>query len=86
VVEEYLYSAMEDFRIDIIIDQGPNARSVSSFIPPLTLVDAMTRTGMLNAPLRSRLTWQSQLDYCPTAELCQIAKRSAPLLDIKIAE
>ena len=62
-VEEYLYSAMEDFRIDIMIDQGPNARSVRLNLPKFTLIGATTRIGLLTAPLRSRFTLQSRLDY-----------------------
>ncbi|MDR2436226.1 MAG: Holliday junction branch migration DNA helicase RuvB [Puniceicoccales bacterium] len=86
VVEEYLYSAMEDFRIDIMIDQGPNARSVSLSIPPFTLVGATTRTGMLSAPLRSRFALQSRLDYYSAEDLCRIVRRSALLLDVKVTE
>ncbi|MDR0715247.1 MAG: Holliday junction branch migration DNA helicase RuvB [Puniceicoccales bacterium] len=86
VVEEYLYSAMEDFRIDIMIDQGPNARSVSLSIPPFTLVGATTRTGLLSAPLRSRFTLQSRLDYYSAKDLCQIIKRSATLLNLQITD
>lgn len=84
IVEEYLYSAMEDFRIDIMIDQGPNARSVSLSIPPFTLVGATTRTGLLSAPLRSRFTLQSRLDYYSIQDLCSIIKRSAVLFELKI--
>jgi Holliday junction DNA helicase RuvB len=62
-VEEFLYSAMEDFRIDIMIDQGPNARSVRLELPKFTLIGATTRTGLLTAPLRSRFTLQTRLDY-----------------------
>ena len=62
-VEEYLYSAMEDYRIDIMIDQGPNARSVRLDIPRFTLVGATTRVGLLTSPMRSRFTLQSRLDY-----------------------
>ena len=62
-VEEYLYSAMEDFRIDIMIDQGPNARSVRLNLPKFTLIGATTRIGLLTAPLRSRFTLQSRLHY-----------------------
>jgi Holliday junction DNA helicase RuvB len=84
VVEEYLYSAMEDFRIDIMIDQGPNARSVSLSLPPFTLVGATTRTGMLSAPLRSRFTLQSRLDYYSAQDLSKIINRSAQLLEMRI--
>ena len=62
-VEEYLYSAMEDYRIDIMIDQGPNARSVRLEVPRFTLVGATTRVGLLTSPMRSRFTLQTRLDY-----------------------
>jgi hypothetical protein len=68
-VEEYLYSAMEDFRLDIMIDQGPNARSVRLTIPRFTSVGATTRSGLLTAPLRSRFTLQTRLDYYDHATL-----------------
>jgi Holliday junction DNA helicase RuvB len=83
-VEEYLYSAMEDFRIDIMIGQGPNARSVSLTLPPFTLVGATTRTGLLSAPLRSRFTLQTRLDYYSRENLTSIVRRSAKLLDFAI--
>lgn len=86
VVEEYLYSAMEDFRIDIMIDQGPNARSVSLSIPRFTLVGATTRTGLLSAPLRSRFTLQSRLTYYSSADLCTIIKRNATMFSLEIAD
>ncbi len=86
VIEEYLYSAMEDFRIDIMIDQGPNARSVSLSIPKFTLVGATTRTGLLSAPLRSRFTLQSRLDYYSIDDLCAIIKRSAKLFNIQVKD
>ncbi len=85
-VEEYLYSAMEDFRIDIMIDQGPNARSVRLNIPRFSLVGATTRVGLLTAPLRSRFTLQSRLDYYPREALTHIVKRSCRLLDVRIDE
>ena len=81
-VEEYLYSAMEDFRIDIMIDQGPNARSVSLNIPRFTLVGATTRMGMLTAPLRSRFTLQTRLDYYDHSDLTKIVQRSCQILNI----
>ena len=81
-VEEYLYSAMEDFRIDIMIDQGPNARSVSLNIPRFTLVGATTRMGMLTAPLRSRFTLQTRLDYYDHSDLTKIVLRSCQILNI----
>ncbi len=83
-VEEYLYSAMEDFKLDIMIDQGPNARSVRLTIPHFTLVGATTRSGLLTAPLRSRFTLQTRLDYYDTKTLCGIVKRSCGLLDVEI--
>jgi Holliday junction DNA helicase RuvB len=85
-VEEYLYSAMEDFRIDIMIDQGPNARSVSLTLPPFTLVGATTRTGLLSAPLRSRFTLQTRLDYYSREDLATIILRSAKLLAFEIGD
>jgi holliday junction DNA helicase RuvB len=85
-VEEYLYSAMEDFRIDIMIDQGPNARSVRLNIPRFTLVGATTRMGMLTAPLRSRFTLQTRLDYYDHAALNTIIMRSCKLLNIPFKE
>jgi len=84
VVEEFLYSAMEDFRIDILIDQGPNARSVRLDLPRFTLVGATTRTGLLTAPLRSRFTLQTRLDYYTREELLGIVQRAAGLLGVKL--
>lgn len=83
-VEEYLYSAMEDFRLDIMIDQGPNARSVRLTIPRFTLVGATTRSGLLTAPLRSRFTLQTRLDYYDHATLELIVRRSCGLLKVEI--
>ncbi len=83
-VEEFLYSAMEDFRIDIMIDQGPNARSVRLNVPRFTLIGATTRTGLLTAPLRSRFTLQTRLDYYARADLISIVQRSCGLLGIDI--
>ena len=83
-VEEFLYSAMEDFRIDIMIDQGPNARSVRLTVPKFTLVGATTRTGLLSAPLRSRFTLQTRLDYYSRSELIGIVMRSCGLLGVQI--
>ncbi|MDR2737837.1 MAG: Holliday junction branch migration DNA helicase RuvB [Puniceicoccales bacterium] len=85
-VEEYLYSAMEDFRIDIMIDQGPNARSVSLTLPPFTLVGATTRTGLLSAPLRSRFTLQTRLDYYSREDLAKIVTHNAKLLSFEIGD
>ena len=83
-VEEYHYSAMEDFVIDIVIDQGPNARSVRLNIQPFTLIGATTRAGMLSAPMRSRFGLVNRLDYYSVDELCTIIMRSAGLLEITI--
>tara|TARA_B100001123_G_C15316970_1_gene1026466 strand:- start:632 stop:1672 length:1041 start_codon:yes stop_codon:yes gene_type:complete len=85
-VEEYLYSAMEDFRIDVMIDQGPNARSVRLEIPPFTLIGATTRVGLLTAPLRSRFTLQTRLDYYDRADLAKIVRRTCKLLEVSIDE
>jgi holliday junction DNA helicase RuvB len=83
-VEEYLYSAMEDFRIDIMIDQGPNARSVRLTLPRFTLIGATTRSGLLTAPLRSRFTLQTRLDYYDKATLHGIVRRTCGLLKVEI--
>jgi Holliday junction DNA helicase RuvB len=83
-VEEFLYSAMEDFRIDIMIDQGPNARSVRLDLPKFTLVGATTRTGLLTAPLRSRFTLQTRLDYYTREQLLRIVGRNAGLLGLDL--
>lgn len=85
-VEEYLYSAMEDFVIDIMIDQGPNARSVRLELPRFTLVGATTRSGLISAPLRSRFGLQNRLDYYSHAELAKIVTRSAGKLNVGIDE
>jgi Holliday junction DNA helicase RuvB len=84
VVEEYLYAAMEDFRIDIMIDSGPNARSVQLSIHPFTLVGATTRSGLLTAPLLSRFGIKSRLEYYNADTLMKIIKRSAQILQTKI--
>jgi Holliday junction DNA helicase RuvB len=83
-VEEYLYSAMEDFVIDIMIDQGPNARSVRLNLPKFTLIGATTRSGLLSAPLRSRFGLSNRLDYYSAAELKQIIERSARILNVDV--
>jgi len=80
VVEEYLYSAMEDFRIDIMIESGPNARSVQINLNPFTLVGATTRSGLLTAPMRARFGIQSRLQYYTTELLTTIVERSAAIL------
>ena len=85
-VEEYLYSAMEDFVIDIVIDQGPNARSVRLNIQPFTLIGATTRAGMLSSPMRSRFGLVNRLDYYDAATLCTIIKRSAGILNVDIED
>jgi Holliday junction DNA helicase RuvB len=85
-VEEYLYSAMEDFVIDIVIDQGPNARSVRLNIQPFTLIGATTRAGMLSAPMRSRFGLVNRLDYYDSTTLCTIIKRSAGILNVEIED
>jgi Holliday junction DNA helicase RuvB len=83
-VEEYLYSAMEDFVIDIVIDQGPNARSVRLNIQPFTLIGATTRSGLLSAPMRSRFGLVNRLDYYDAATLQKIIERSARILNVDI--
>lgn len=84
VVEEYLYSAMEDFKIDILIESGPNARNVQIGLNPFTLVGATTRSGLLTAPLRSRFGINMRLNYYDTATLGKIITRSAGILHINI--
>jgi len=86
VVEEYLYSAMEDFRIDIMIDKGPSARSVQLELNPFTLIGATTRSGLLTSPLRARFGITSHLEYYDYEVLTGIVKRSARILDVKITE
>ena len=86
VVEEYLYSAMEDFKNDIMIETGPNARSVQITLNPFTLIGATTRSGLLTAPLRSRFGITSRLSYYDTETLAGIVKRSAGILNVKISE
>jgi Holliday junction DNA helicase RuvB len=85
-VEEYLYSAMEDFVIDIMIDQGPNARSVRLELPHFTLVGATTRSGLISAPLRSRFGIVNRLDYYSGSDLSVIVERSAAKLDVSIEQ
>jgi Holliday junction DNA helicase RuvB len=86
VVEEYLYSAMEDYRIDIMIETGPNARSVQITLNPFTLVGATTRSGLLTSPLRARFGITARLEYYDANVLCGIVKRSAGILDVPIEE
>lgn len=85
-VEEYLYSAMEDFKLDIIIDQGPNARSIRLDLPRFTLVGATTRSGLLTAPLLSRFPVRERLDYYPAEDLTKIVRRAAGKLNIPTDE
>jgi holliday junction DNA helicase RuvB len=84
IVEEYLYSAMEDFRIDILIDKGPSARSIQLELNPFTLVGATTRSGLLTSPLRARFGIKFHLEYYDTEILTQIVKRSSQILKIQI--
>src|SRR6476469_5734327 len=86
VVEEYLYAAMEDFRLDIMIDSGPNARSIQLNLNPFTLVGATTRSGLLTAPLLSRFGIKSRLEYYHAETLKKIIQRSASILNTNISE
>ena len=86
VVEEYLYSAMEDYRIDIMIDKGPSARSIQIDLNPFTLIGATTRSGMLTAPLRARFGINMHLEYYDPETLKKIIKRSAMLLKVPIED
>jgi Holliday junction DNA helicase RuvB len=86
VVEEYLYAAMEDFRIDIMIDTGPNARSIQLNLNPFTLIGATTRSGLLTAPLLSRFGIKSRLEYYHAETLKKIIQRSATILNTNISE
>ena len=86
VVEEYLYSAMEDYRIDIMIDKGPSARSIQLELNHFTLIGATTRSGLLTAPLRARFGINCHLEYYDIEVLTGIVKRSAKILDVKIYE
>ncbi|MBL8923905.1 MAG: Holliday junction branch migration DNA helicase RuvB [Myxococcaceae bacterium] len=85
VVEEYLYPAMEDFRLDITIDTGPAARAMKLELPPFTLIGATTRTGLLTSPLRDRFQIQERLEYYDAAQLEKILARSSKILDIELA-
>ena len=84
IVEEYLYSAMEDYKIDIIIDSGPNARSVQINLPPFTLIGATTRKGLLTAPMRARFGIDFRYDYYTAELLKKIVVRSAGILDVQM--
>ncbi|MEJ5245594.1 MAG: Holliday junction branch migration DNA helicase RuvB [Bacteroidota bacterium] len=86
VVEEYLYSAMEDFRLDIMLDSGPSARTIQIKIPKFTLIGATTRAGLLSDPLRSRFGIVNRLDYYDSKDLFVVVLRSAKILDIPIDE
>lgn len=84
VVEEYLYAAMEDYRIDIMIDSGPNARSIQLTLNPFTLIGATTRSGLLSAPLLSRFAIKSRLEYYSSETLYHIIVRASNILNVKI--
>ncbi len=86
IIEEYLYSAMEDYQIDIMIESGPNARSVQIKINPFTLIGATTRSGLLTAPLRARFGINSRLEYYNKSILSEIINRSATILDVSITK
>ncbi len=86
IVEEYLYSAMEDYKIDIVLDKGPSARSIQIELPPFTLVGATTRSGLLTSPLRARFGIQCHLEYYDARTLCGIVVRSAQILGISIED
>jgi Holliday junction DNA helicase RuvB len=86
IVEEYLYSAMEDYNIDILLDKGPSARSVQITLNPFTLVGATTRSGLLTSPLRARFGIQCHLEYYDASVLFHILKRSATILEVDIEE
>jgi Holliday junction DNA helicase RuvB len=86
IVEEYLYSAMEDYKIDIMIDKGPSARSIQLELNPFTLIGATTRSGLLTSPLRARFGIKSHLEYYDVPTLTRIVKRSAQILNVNIDE
>lgn len=86
VVEEYLYSAMEDYRIDIMLDSGPNARSVQITLSPFTLIGATTRSGLLTSPLRARFGINARLEYYDAKLLTQIVKRSSSILNTPLED
>ena len=86
IVEEYLYSAMEDYRIDIMLDSGPNARSVQINLNPFTLIGATTRAGLLTSPLRARFGINARLEYYDSALLTKIVKRSAHILNTPMVD
>jgi Holliday junction DNA helicase RuvB len=86
IVEEYLYSAMEDYKLDIMIDRGPSARSIQIQLPPFTLIGATTRAGLLTSPMRARFGVVARLDYYRAEDLKKIVMRSARLMKIQIDE
>ena len=86
IVEEYLYSAMEDYKIDIVLDKGPSARSIQIELAPFTLIGATTRSGLLTSPLRARFGIQCHLEYYDGTVLSGIVRRSARILDVPIEE
>lgn len=86
IVEEYLYSAMEDYKIDIMIDKGPSARSIQLELNPFTLIGATTRSGLLTSPLRARFGIKSHLEYYDVDILTKIVRRSAQILNVKIED
>ncbi len=86
VIEEYLYSAMEDYRIDIMLDSGPNARSIQLALNPFTLIGATTRSGLLTSPLRARFGINSRLEYYDTELLTKIIRRSAAILQTPLEQ
>ncbi|TVQ17067.1 MAG: Holliday junction branch migration DNA helicase RuvB [Bacteroidetes bacterium] len=86
VVEEYLYSAMEDYKIDIMIETGPNARSIQITLSPFTLIGATTRSGLLTSPLRARFGINARLNYYDAALINRIIKRSASIINVEIAD
>jgi Holliday junction DNA helicase RuvB len=86
IVEEYLYSAMEDYKIDIMIDKGPSARSIQIELNPFTLIGATTRSGLLTSPLRARFGIKSHLEYYDVPTLTRIVKRSATILNVAIKD
>ncbi len=86
IVEEYLYSAMEDYKIDIVLDKGPSARSIQIEIEPFTLVGATTRSGLLTSPLRARFGIQCHLEYYDVETLSRIIRRSSAILSVAIAD
>jgi Holliday junction DNA helicase RuvB len=86
VVEEYLYSALEDFKLDILLDRGANARSMKLTLDPFTMIGATTRSGLLSAPLRARFGVTMRLDFYSAADLMRIVKRSAGILSTQVEE